>query len=371
MQRLILAGLDGFRFDYAERYDAQNLLEFRKSAAAAGQMIPVFPSTTFPNFYSMATGLLPARHGIVAMNFWDNGRMFFYQTTASDGSWYRGTPLWLLAEQHGIQSAAFFWPGSDAAIQGRHATYFRKYDGRVTHEERLAALAGWLKDPNGPRFITMYFSDADSAGHRFGPDSGELRQAVLKVDATMGKLLAMADSQTNVVIVSDHGMQAVEKYLDLTAEAGFSQFQVANEAPMTQLYSGNRALVETTFSRLRARSQEYEIFRRDDLPAEWKYTGSRVGDLLLIPKGPYIIQVRVPGTSPIPALKGMHGYDPAEYPLMGGIFMARGPGVRSGARLASLRTPDVFAMAVALLGLDMPPDLDTSLSAVAPLLSRP
>lgn len=368
MHRLILIGLDGFRFDYAESYGARALTAMRQSGAAVERIIPAFPSTTFPNFYSMVTGMLPARHGITAMTFWDGDRSFSYQTNASEGSWYGGTPLWLLAEQRGIKSATFFWPGSDAAIQGRHASYYRKYDSSVTHEERIGAVESWLKDSSGPKFMTVYFSDVDFAGHRFGPDSEEVWLAVRKVDASLARILAMADSSTNVVVVSDHGMQAVEKHLDLTEESDFNRFRVANEAPMTQLYSGDRALVETTFSRLRGRSSDFEIFRKEDLPAAWKYTGGRVGDLLLIPRGPYLIQVRVPGVAPVPALKGMHGYDPAEYPLMAGTLAARGPAIRPGARMKILRTVDVFALCAALLDLELPAGLDTTSTAVEPLL---
>src|ERR1700686_1167950 len=114
---VVLVSLDGFRYDYATKYGAKNLLAMATRGASAPEgMIPSYPSVTFPNHYSIVTGLYPDHHGIVGNTFYDPARKQSYSytnpKTTGDGSWYNGTPLWVLAEKQGMRAASFFWPTS-------------------------------------------------------------------------------------------------------------------------------------------------------------------------------------------------------------------------------------------------------------------
>src|SRR6202451_2233042 len=148
---VLLISLDGFRYDYAERDHAENLLALAKRGVAAKALIPSFPTTTFPNHYTIVTGLYPAHHGIVDHSFWDPARQAEFKSSNSaattDGNWWGGTPLWVLAEQQGMRAASFFWPGSDADIQHTRPTYFYKYDGKIPNGQRVAQVVEWLKLP--------------------------------------------------------------------------------------------------------------------------------------------------------------------------------------------------------------------------------
>ena len=161
---VLLISLDGFRYDYAERDHATNLLALGQSGVAAKALIPSFPTTTFPNHYTIVTGLYPAHHGIVDNSFWDPERQRVQVqplAATTDGRWWGGTPLWVLAEQQGMRAASFFWVGSDAEIQQTRPTYFYKYDGKIPNEQRVAQVVEWLKlpKPKRPHFITLYFSE--------------------------------------------------------------------------------------------------------------------------------------------------------------------------------------------------------------------
>ena len=169
---VLLISLDGFRYDYAERDHATNLLALGKSGVTAKALIPSFPTTTFPNHYTIVTGLYPAHHGIVDNSFWDPARNAEFKSSDSassttEGSWWGGTPLWVLAEQQGMRAASFFWPGSDAEIQHTRPTYYYKYDGKIPNDRRVEQVVEWLKLPKAerPHFITLYFSDVDHEGH--------------------------------------------------------------------------------------------------------------------------------------------------------------------------------------------------------------
>src|ERR1700680_2226694 len=212
---LVLVSLDGFRWDYARRDGATHLLALGKQGVWAPQgMIPSFPSLTFPNHFTIVTGLYPEHHGIVANSFYDPKRKerFSYTDPKSngDGSWYGGTPLWVLAEQQGMRSASFFWPGSEAEIQGKRPSYYMSYDHKFPDEKRVEQVLAWLRLPpdKRPHFITLYYSNVDDAGHVFGPAAPETGEAVRHVADMIGALtdgIATIGLPVDLIVVSDHG----------------------------------------------------------------------------------------------------------------------------------------------------------------------
>jgi alkaline phosphatase D len=368
---VLLIGLDGFRFDYAERYGAKNLLALRDRGASAGALIPAYPALTFPNFYTLATGLLPERHGIVGNRFWDPERKqeFYFRNDQSDGSWYGGTPIWVLAEQQGMRTATYFWPGASAPIQGTLPTFFHEYNPAITREERIRQVLEWLHLPEErrPHLVITYFSEVDSAGHQHGPDSFETQRAVEELDRSLGQLLEglkQVQPAVNVVVVSDHGMMACGPFVDITDHADFSRFKVVNDTVHVMLYSADRSLVERTYRALHGRSNLYQVWRRNETPAHLSFRRNRrIGDLVIMSNGPHLLTVRSDGRPPDPARrgpKGMHGWDPKRFPLMQGIFYAAGPQIRPGVRLPAIRATDVFPLLSSLLDLTPPGNLDGS-----------
>jgi predicted AlkP superfamily pyrophosphatase or phosphodiesterase len=355
---VLVIGIDGFRQDYAEKFQAKNLLALRDRGAGV-RVRPYFPSSTFPNFYSMATGLRPDEHGIVAMNFYDRTlrTLWSYRTNADDGRFYGGSPWW-----NHVRTGAYFWPGSAAAIGGKRPWQSFPYDPKTTHEEKIKTVLGWFALPEAerPQLSLVYFADVDQAGHAFGPDSPEMRAAVEKVDAAVGALVAgVAKSglPVDIVVVSDHGMMAVKKTIDLSTELNYRGFMSANDLSMVMLYNDDPQRRKDIYKRLRHRSKDYRVIKRDNLPRGWYYNGNpRIGDLLIIPNGPYIVYLRADEKSPpVPELKGMHGYDPGKYHDMNGICYAAGPQIKKGENLKVRKSSDVYGLIERLLGTSTPP----------------
>lgn len=362
---LLVIALDGFRHDSLERAPA--LVELAREGARAERMIPVFPSTTFPNFHSMATGLRPRGHGLAGMQFIDppTGRRFDYMKNAREASWYGGVPFWQIAEDAGIRTAAFFWVATEAGVNGRFPTDFRNYDSAVSHEERIQTAVDWLKQGFG--LVMVYFSDVDSAGHRHGPDSPEVAAAIAKVNESVKQLAQfslMARPDLNILIVSDHGMSRVEGVVDLSAEAGFTGCRSANEGPFTRIYCRDKSRVDAIEEQLKRSRKASLTFRRGE---------GREGDLLILPTRPLITNVSVPGDDAptVPPLKGMHGYDPESNPEMHGILIGYGPAFRAGAKIAAARNEDVFAAVLKALGLPTPNGVDAQFSRVRALFREP
>lgn len=361
---VVLVSIDGFRYDYAKLYGAPHLDAIAKTGATAPDgMLPAYPSVTFPNHYTLVTGLYPEHHGIVAMSFYDPARKERYAfndaKTVTDGSWYRGVPLWSLAEKQGMRAACFFWPGSEAEIAGARPSYYLKYDDTVPDEERVDQVVDWLKLPaeKRPHFITLYFGEVDHAGHEYGPNAPETRTAVRHVDSEIGSLrskLTKLHLPIDLVVVSDHGMAAEKgNWIDLDKYADFSGVQTVGAL----MYPDSAAAAAKLYGKLRIVSDKFKVYRRDRMPAELDYTGEpRIGDPVVVATGPYSIRVHGPDD---PARdhapnRGAHGYDPRIVPEMRAIFYAEGPDIRKGITLKSFENVSVYPFLAEILGLDAP-----------------
>ena len=377
---VLLISLDGFRYDYAEKYGAANLEKLGQSGVSTAALIPVYPTLTFPNHYSIATGLYPEHHGIVDNTFYDPKRNATYSfhdaAAATDGSWYGGIPLWVLAEQQGMRAACFFWPGSDAAIHQVRPTFFYRYDGSVANDRRVAKVIEWLKLPKAqrPHFITMYFSDVDAAGHHYGPEAPETQDAVHRLDAILGELtkaIAGTGVAVNVFVVSDHGMLTVEgDPVDLSHYADLSKFHVTDSQSQVMLYSHNRALIAKTYAALKDKDPRFTVYGKGETPARLHYRDSeRIGDLVIMANAPVLLASHPPDPAK-PRPKGMHGYDVEKFPQMRGIFYAAGPDLKRGITVPPFENVNIYALIARLLGL-YAPKTDGRLDVLKGILKNP
>jgi alkaline phosphatase D len=359
---VVLVSLDGFRYDYATKYGAKNLLAMAMRGASAPEgMIPSYPSVTFPNHYSIVTGLYPEHHGIVANTFYDPARKESYSftnpKTTGDGSWYGGTPLWVLAEQQGMRAACIFWPTSDADIQGKRPSYYlAPYDDKYPDEKRVEQVLTWLLLPpeKRPHFIALYYPNTDHAGHTYGPDAPETGEAVRRVDEMMGKLsdgIAASGLPVDLIVVADHGMETLKGgWVHLDKWADLSQFETSG--PL--LYGKSEADAEKAFQSLLGASDTFKVYRRAQVPAYLHFdSNAREGDPVVVPTGPYPIEARNSNSSGGEKMppRGGHGYDPRQMPSMKAIFLAVGPDIRAGVTVPSFDNVDLYPVIAKILEL--------------------
>ncbi len=372
---VVLVSLDGFRYDYARLYGAPHLDAMAHDGASTPDgMLPSYPSVTFPNHYTLVTGLRPQHHGIAAMEFYDPDRHADYRysdsSTNSDGSWYYGTPLWVLAEQQGMRSACFFWPGSEAAIDGVRPSFYLHFDDKLDDAKRIDQVIAWLGLPpeQRPHMITLYYSNVDHAGHGFGPDAPETRDAVHQVDALMGTLqekLKATGLPVDLIVTADHGMVKVKgEPVVLDSFADLSHFK----AEGSLLYADTEADAEKAYEQFRAHPDpRFTVYRRLDVPKALAYdTSPREGDPVIVANGPYGIYVHPPTRKPN---VGSHGFDPHIMAEMKAIFYAEGPDIRPGVQLKSFDNIDVYPFVARLLGLEAPP-VDGTLTPLVPALRQ-
>jgi predicted AlkP superfamily pyrophosphatase or phosphodiesterase len=374
---VVMVSLDGFRYDYTGKYGAAHLLALGAAGASAPEgMIPAYPSVTFPNHYTLVTGLYPEHHGIVANRFYDPARKQYYSYTdpasSTDGSWYGGTPLWVLAEKQAMRSACFFWPGSEAEIDGMRPTYYLKYDDGIADRKRIDQVIAWLRLPPAerPHLVTLYYANVDTAGHRSGPESPQTAKAVKEVDDLIGRLwtgLNQLQLPIDLIVVSDHGMAQVQGgWIDLDKYADLSNFITVG----SELYPNSEEAAEKAYQQLKIKSDQFTVYRRRRVPANLHYDANpREGDPIVIANGPYQIRAHAPkdGAPAGPQEIGAHGYDPQAMKSMRAIFFAAGPDIRPGATLKPFENVNVYPLVARILGLDAP-KVDGSLNVLSGIL---
>jgi predicted AlkP superfamily pyrophosphatase or phosphodiesterase len=365
---VILVSADGFRYDYAKKYNAVNLLQLSGGGVSAVSMIPSYPSLTFPNHYTLVTGMYPSHHGIVDNNFYDRNRNELYsmrnRTAVTDSSWYGGTPLWVLAEQQQMVTASFYWVGSEAAIQGVHPTYYYVYNELIPIDQRVATVKNWLQLPEEtrPHLILFYFSEVDHEGHYFGPDSRQTMDAVHTLDSSIKKLTDAVRSTglpVNFVFVSDHGMTNVDTAHKVIMPAvDESKFVASKGGELSHLYAKNSNDIAAAYALLKKEQNGFTTYLKDELPAYLSYGTKddrlkRIGDIVLVPDWP-----RAFGTPDRKQNPGAHGFDPNIIKDMHASFYCWGPAFKKHKKIGSFKNVDVYPVVADILGLPVPAGID-------------
>lgn len=382
---VVMVSFDAFRADYIDRYHPRAIEELGARGVRAEALIPSFPSKTFPNHYTLVTGLYPGSHGITGNAFYDPKRSAAYRSGDSlavrDGTWYGGEPIWVTAERNGVKSASYFWTGSEAAIGGIRPTYSEKYDGKVPNFARVDGVIAWLRKPaiDRPHLVLLYLSEVDDTTHKFGPISEHTAVAVAHVDRTLRRLmdslrvLPFADS-VNIVLVSDHGMAdtpptKVIALGDLMMRDGADTAGMVfsdNGPTMSLWLAGDMARARRLRDLLNRNVWSAHAYLLAEAPAAWHLADNpRFGDVLIVADEGYILQRK--SSDKAPSL-GNHGYDPYTVSSMRGIFLAAGPGVRTIGSIPAFENVAVYPFIVRLLHLERIPAVDGTLSTLESVL---
>lgn len=369
---VILISFDGWRWDYDQKAAAPNLQTLIARGVRAERLIPSFPSKTFPNHYSVVTGLYPAHHGIVANNIFDpeSGLKFGLSDRAAvgDARWWGGEPIWVTVQRQGGRAATLFWPGSEAPIGGVRPTYWSLYDGKMTNDQRVDKVLAWIDLPAAerPSFITLYFSDTDDAGHDDGPESAAVREAVGRLDGLLGRLLDGLQSRgltdrVNIVITSDHGMAATsqERVIVIDDYLDASTVDIVDVNPTVGIVP-KTATADEVYARLEKAHPHLRVYRREQTPEHWRYRDNpRIPAIVGVADDGWVV-LRQKAGQPRPQVKsgGAHGYDPRAL-SMHGLFVAAGPAFRRGVTVPPFENVHIYnALAAALRVIPAPNDGD-------------
>ena len=368
-QTVILISLDGFRWDYLDMYDTRYLARIAEEGVRAEKMIPAFPTKTFPNHYTLVTGLYPDHNGMVAGTMYDPVFDATFKMSDRDEveneRWWEGEPLWVTAEKQGQRSATYFWPGSEAPIQGTRPSYWKRYDGSVRGNDRVDQVLDWLDLPDDqrPTFITLYFSDVDSKGHNHGPDSREVEEAIARVDGYIGRLMrgleerALLDA-TNLIVVSDHGMKTADtdKIIFLDDYIDLDDVYIMETSPVAMM-NPRRTRLSLLYDALENAHPALSVYQSGEFPNAWKWgTHRRTPSLVATAdEGWSIIRSRRDyERGEVTLSPGVHGYD-NQAESMQALFIARGPVFQEGVEVPPFESVDVQPLIAHILKLKAPP----------------
>jgi len=366
---IILISLDGFRYDYVDKFSPPAISKLAKEGVRAKWMIPSFPTKTFPNHYTIVTGLYPEHHGIVGNNVWDYDTEFTLSKVVEveKSRWWWGEPIWVTAEKQGQHAASYFWPGSNTEIEGILPTFTRRYNANVPNAMRVDGLLAEL-DKNvetRPTMLTMYFNDTDNSGHEFGPDSEAVKYAAWNVDSAIERLMAglkkrKIDKKVNVIVVSDHGMASVDQhnailmdnYFDLKDKSLTDSIVTSGE--LWQIFAKD-GKVDQIMDGLK-NIQHARCWRKADVPERLHYsTGRRVAPIVcssdegwfMTDSKRYAAQKISPDFD---LTRGAHGND-NEIRSMMATFIAHGPAFKRGYIAEPFPNIDVYELMCKILGL--------------------
>lgn len=357
----VLVSFDGFRWDYPQYYDTP-FLDRMAADGVEGSLIPSFPSKTFPNHYTLATGLRPEHHGIIANSFSDRatGARFSLGNpkTKFDPRFYHGEPLWLTAQRQGLHAAVFYWPGSDVAINGKRPDVWHNYDEKphLTFAQRADSIIAYMSKKDAPDLIMAYFEEPDASGHSFGPQSKETRRAVATVDSLLASLWgrvvkAGMKDKVNLVVVSDHGMtwftpSRTIKPSDYLRKEWYDALE--GELPCN-VYAPER-WQQDSIVRALADVPHLRAWRKADIPQYLHYQAdANIGDVVVLPDEGYIFYENNARDS------GIHGFDPY-YSDMQALFRAWGPDMGHGVSLGKISNTAVYPLVCRLLGIKPAPN---------------
>jgi predicted AlkP superfamily pyrophosphatase or phosphodiesterase len=369
---VILVSLDGWRWDYDTKAPAPNLRSLMQRGVRAENLIPTFPSKTFPNHYTIVTGLYPEHHGIVGNNIRDpaTGRTFAMSNAREvrDPMWWGGEPIWVTVQRSGQSAGAMFWPGSEAPIGGMLPRYWKRFDDKYPPNDRVDQVLAWLDfpAPRRPTLLTLYFSDVDGAGHDSGPDSADVRAAIGRVDGYLGRLLRGLERRhlqdaVNIVVVSDHGMAAVsrDRVVILDDYVTLSSEEVVDLNPTLGIFP-KAGTEDAVYGALINAHPRLRIFRRANTPQVWHYRDH--------PRIPPIVGVADEGwqivrrntllavlAGRIRPAGGQHGYDPAVM-SMRGVFLAAGPAFKRGATVPPFENVHIYNVLAQVLHVTPAPN---------------
>lgn len=364
---VILISLDGFRWDYLDKYKPPVLNKLAKDGVRAKWMIPSFPTKTFPNHYTIVTGLYPAHNGIVENNVYDFGVVFSMSNRkeVENPRWWFGEPIWVTAEKQGQIAASYFWVGSETAIENEQPTFWRRWNGRVPADMRVDKVLGWLDLPQEkrPTMITMYFNDTDDAGHEFSPDAEEVKYAVLNVDRYVERLMAglkarKIDKKVNVIIVSDHGMAAVDQRNAVFLDDYFD-FELAEKIVWTnEIVQIFPKAGKTDEIYLKLKGLQHAIcWKKADIPARLHYNDSpRIAPIVCSAEEGWLTMSHkrykdwIEDLEDITAPRGAHGYD-NQAQSMQATFIAHGAAFKKGYIAEPFENIEVYNLMCKILGL--------------------
>ncbi|KAM6185869.1 ectonucleotide pyrophosphatase/phosphodiesterase family member 5 [Rhynchocyon petersi] len=360
-QKVLLVAFDGFRWDYLYKVPTPHFHYVMKFGVHVKQVTNIFVTKTYPNFYTMVTGLFAESHGVVSNSMFDpilNKSFSLDDMNVYDSEfWEEATPIWITNQRAGHTSGAAMWPGTDVKIHKSFPSHYLPYDESVSFEDRVAKIIEWFTLEEPINLGLLYWEDPDDMGHHLGPDSPLMGPVISDIDKKLGYLIKMLKKAKlwktlNLIITSDHGMTqcSEERIIELDQYLDKDHYIMIDQSPVAAILP-KEGKFEEVYEALAHAHPNLTVYKKEEIPERWHYrNNSRIQPIIAVAdEGWYILQNKSAGF-----LLGNHGYDNA-LPDMHPIFLAHGPAFRKNFTKESMNLTDLYPLLCHLLGItDMP-----------------
>ena len=379
-----MISFDGFRSDYLDWYDTPNMDRFTSEGVRAKGLIPVFVSKTFPNHYSIATGLYAENHGLIGNHFYepllDDDYSLSDRSKVEDPKFYEGEPIWVTAEKNNIQTASYFWVGSEAPINNTYPTRWKRYEHDFPFNSRIDSVVNWFSMPKKqrPKLCLLYFHEPDHTGHETGPKSDETAMMVHEIDSLFGTLITKLEQlpiakNLNILVVSDHGMTEIssERTIDLSNHIETSKMKQEGSGPYSLLYDMDKNEIGNIVDKLNT-VPKISAYAKKDIPDRYHFKRHhRIKDILVIAdEGWYIKNQAISSASKVGAYipkGGTHGYD-NQLKSMHALFIANGPAFKKGITVPPFENVNIYPLICQILNIDPNKNIDGNLENIIHIL---
>ena len=380
-QYVLLISFDGFRADYIDWFNTPNFDQFKINGVRSEGLKPVFPTKTFPNHYSIATGMYIENHGLIGNNFFDQKLGEFYtlkdRNKVEDERFYGGEPIWTTAEKQGLKTASYFWVGSEANAGGIQPSIWKKYNEKRPFEARVDSVIKWFKMPKPirPRLVLLYYHEPDKTGHKYGPKSANTKRIVEKIDELLGSIVKKLNTldiydQLNIIILSDHGMAETnrKKIIPLNKYINTQKIKIEGSGPYALLYSDEKDELDIAYNNLK-KVENINTYKKNKIPKYWHFSNHyRIKDLLIVAKEGWTIVESDYDISTYFS-KGNHGYDNS-LKSMKAIFFAKGPYFKNNYNAPIINNIDIYPLIAHILNIIPNKDIDGKLENVINILKK-
>jgi ectonucleotide pyrophosphatase/phosphodiesterase family protein 5 len=375
---VLLISFDGFRWDYVSRGITPALSKTAEDGVHALTLRPTFPTKTFPNHYSIITGLHPENHGLIANSFINPETGNWYSlgdsNAVKDTNWYQGEPFWETAERNNIKTASMFWPGSEQKGKFKHPTYVKKYDHNMPYIDRVDTVISWFKKPikTRPQFVTLYFHDTDSYGHEYGPNSPEINESIKRMDSVFNYLVDQLKEinfydSLNIIALSDHGMNATSPSRAINVADILSEFDVDifDSGPVLRVHP-LKSEVDSVYNKLKTNESHFRVYRKEELNNHFNYSNHEFIPPLIVVADMGWSLINKQGKEYRYGL-GNHGYE-KDHLDMHGLFIAKGPAFKAGYKTGTIWNIDIYPLLSEIFNLPQNSQIDGDINRIAFLL---
>ncbi|KAL5010118.1 hypothetical protein ScPMuIL_012423 [Solemya velum] len=378
--KLMLFLVDGFRWDYFEKPEMRDAPGFRRlmrGGSKALSLEPINPTNSYPNYYSLMTGLYAESHGMVGNYMYDekHGTYFLIGTNPEQYHsywWDDGEPLWVTAERQGQRVYMYQWPGCEVEIRGYRPTYCKTYSGVPSLGDLETGILEGLQllKNDSADIVAIYVEVIDDTGHTYGPQSDELNRQLTELDKRFDQLVTQLEKnqlqdKVDILIFSDHGMTDMfpSRVVNISNHVDMADVEVI-------LMSGSLVYIwpktnkgEKIYADLKlTKNTHFEVFFKDRqplIPEHWHYRHHyRVPPILLTAEPGWFI---VTPTQPnLGVSRGIHGYDVKLTADMNGILLAYGPSFKKNyVTHDPVKAVDIYQMMCNLLNIRASPNNGT------------